>query len=308
MSVSNGPSKPVSLILFDGHKSHISLTLSEWAKQNNVILFVLPPHTSHLTQPLDVGLFGPFKSNYYQECQLYLQKNPGISITRYEVARLTAKPYLKAMSPHNISSAFCKAGIFPFDKEQIKSVDMAPAAIYEKSIPNEDIKLKNVSAGRPSSDINSVLESRKITAVISQQQQQKKHFVPPFKVSGDLSNEFNWKHLQDLSVKKESQIAKLKQNKTKEKTCIPSTSGVSGWKGDPLQNEDNSDSSDEEMDESEVCCICNKFYPDQKRGCEHIIIVNWGQCEICSQWTHLAFCSPIRILRRGSSFKCPHCY
>ncbi|XP_060606285.1 uncharacterized protein LOC132758607 [Ruditapes philippinarum] len=52
-----------TLLLYDGHRSHISLTLAEWAKEHNIILFVLPPHSSHLTQPLDVGIFGPFKKN-----------------------------------------------------------------------------------------------------------------------------------------------------------------------------------------------------------------------------------------------------
>ena len=32
------------LILYDGHKSHISLTLASWAKKHNVVLFVL--HTT----------------------------------------------------------------------------------------------------------------------------------------------------------------------------------------------------------------------------------------------------------------------
>ena len=29
---------------------------------NNIVLLILPSHTSHLTQPLDVGIFGPLKS------------------------------------------------------------------------------------------------------------------------------------------------------------------------------------------------------------------------------------------------------
>ncbi|KAJ8319719.1 hypothetical protein KUTeg_002730 [Tegillarca granosa] len=65
------------LVLYDGHKSHIQLTLLEWAKKNNIILFVLPPHMSHLTQPLDVGCFGPLKSVYNHESQQILRKNPG---------------------------------------------------------------------------------------------------------------------------------------------------------------------------------------------------------------------------------------
>ena len=52
------------LLIYDGHASHISSKLIEWAKGNNIILFVLPAHTSHLLQPLDVAIFGPFKSYY----------------------------------------------------------------------------------------------------------------------------------------------------------------------------------------------------------------------------------------------------
>ncbi|XP_045199039.2 uncharacterized protein LOC123553374 [Mercenaria mercenaria] len=49
------------LIILDGHKSHINLPVLEWAKRNNVIIFVLPAHTSHVLQPLDVGCFGPLQ-------------------------------------------------------------------------------------------------------------------------------------------------------------------------------------------------------------------------------------------------------
>ena len=52
------------LLLYDGHRSHVNVPLIEWAEIHNVILFLLPAHTSHLTQPLDVGVFGPFKMNY----------------------------------------------------------------------------------------------------------------------------------------------------------------------------------------------------------------------------------------------------
>ena len=60
-------SQPI-LVLYDGHKSHFSIELIEWANMNNIILFVLPPHCSHILQPMDVGCFGPFQIKYNQEC------------------------------------------------------------------------------------------------------------------------------------------------------------------------------------------------------------------------------------------------
>ena len=59
---------PKTLILYDGNMSHIHLTVAKLAEDNNVILFVLPPHSSHLTQQLDVGISGPFESMYRIEC------------------------------------------------------------------------------------------------------------------------------------------------------------------------------------------------------------------------------------------------
>ncbi|KAH3792717.1 hypothetical protein DPMN_146216 [Dreissena polymorpha] len=52
--------KPV-MVFYDCHKAHLFLILAYGAKDHNVVLFVLPPHTSHLAQPLDVGVSGPLK-------------------------------------------------------------------------------------------------------------------------------------------------------------------------------------------------------------------------------------------------------
>ena len=70
--------------------------------------------------------------------------------------------------------------------------------------------------------------------------------------------------------------------------------------------ENMSDTEDENVDESDCCCICKSFYPPQNKHLDHIVIVNWGQCSHCSDWNHFSFCSPIRVLRRHSIFLCPH--
>ena len=122
-----------TLILYDGHKSHISLTLSDWAKKHNVTLFVLPPHSSHLTQPLDVTVFGPFKAIYNSKCQAYMKKFPGANITSYQIAELTNKPYLKALSAENLISAFRRTGIHPFNNKAIPDSEVAPSLIYKNA-------------------------------------------------------------------------------------------------------------------------------------------------------------------------------
>lgn len=118
-----------TLVLYDGHKSHLQLTLGYWARMHNIVLCVSPPHSSHLTNTLGGAILTPFKQFYNAECQSYKRQNPGISVNEYNVAGLSAKPYLKAMSPDNLLSAFCNTGIYPLNPEVIEHSQLAPATI-----------------------------------------------------------------------------------------------------------------------------------------------------------------------------------
>lgn len=46
------------LLLFDGHSSHFQPELLRYAKDHEVILLCLPPHTTHESHPLDASVFG----------------------------------------------------------------------------------------------------------------------------------------------------------------------------------------------------------------------------------------------------------
>lgn len=49
------------LLILDNHVSHTSLEAVTFAKQNNIHLLSLPPHSSHKTQPLDRIFLGLLK-------------------------------------------------------------------------------------------------------------------------------------------------------------------------------------------------------------------------------------------------------
>ena len=54
----------------------------------------------------------------------------GRSITKYEVAKLTVKLYVRAVSTENLTSAFRKTGIFLYNSKAIAETQVAPAANY----------------------------------------------------------------------------------------------------------------------------------------------------------------------------------
>ena len=72
---------------------------------------------------------------YNSECQSYMKRNPGLSVTKYEVAQLTSTPYLRALSAENLISAFRKTGIHPFNNKVITDSQVAPLVIYHKKDP-----------------------------------------------------------------------------------------------------------------------------------------------------------------------------
>ena len=57
------PTQPVLLIM-DGHGTRMSIELIELARSSGIYLLCLPSHTTHILQPLGVGVFKSFKSNF----------------------------------------------------------------------------------------------------------------------------------------------------------------------------------------------------------------------------------------------------
>jgi hypothetical protein len=55
------------LLILDGHGSHATFQFKQFAHSNKIILLYLPAHTTHLLQPLDIGIFGPQSKFYSQE-------------------------------------------------------------------------------------------------------------------------------------------------------------------------------------------------------------------------------------------------
>ncbi len=49
------------LLTIDGHGSNMTIPFHNLATENKIVLFRLPPYSTHLTQPLDVGVSQPFK-------------------------------------------------------------------------------------------------------------------------------------------------------------------------------------------------------------------------------------------------------
>jgi hypothetical protein len=63
--VRNLPTPPTEnepvLLLLDDHSTRYNWQCIEFALHHHIIIYLLPPHMTSVMQPLDVGIFGPFK-------------------------------------------------------------------------------------------------------------------------------------------------------------------------------------------------------------------------------------------------------
>jgi hypothetical protein len=59
------------LLIMDGHSGHITGDLIALCLEKDINLLILPPHCSHLLQPLDVRVYGPIKRYHASEVDRY---------------------------------------------------------------------------------------------------------------------------------------------------------------------------------------------------------------------------------------------
>ena len=127
----HAPASRPLLLLLDGHSTHYTPDFITKAAHEKVIVFCLPPNTTHLTQPLDKGVFGPFKiywneecqTYWNEECQTYMRKNPCKVINQYNFMTIFSKVWCRAMTIPNILSAFRTTGIYPINRLVLKTTD-----------------------------------------------------------------------------------------------------------------------------------------------------------------------------------------
>lgn len=138
ISYSNSSKDNPSLLIYDNHESHICIEALNLAKENGVTVLTVPPHSTGKLQPLDVGIFGPFKTAYNHAVDNWMLRNPGKTFSIYEVAGCVREAHMKAMTPGNICAAFKATGIFPFDRNVFTDFDFAPSEVTDRQVDIEN--------------------------------------------------------------------------------------------------------------------------------------------------------------------------
>ena len=145
------------LLICDGHDSHITGKWIGHCMDNNIHLMILPPHSSHLTQPLDVSIFGPLKRVMASKIAPLI--STGVSrLQKAEWLSAFAQAHDTVFKSDNIVGGFRGTGIFPFDPTKI--LHRIPAPISQpqshQSTPSIDAPFNDSVLTSSPIDINAV--------------------------------------------------------------------------------------------------------------------------------------------------------
>ena len=254
-------------LLLNGHKK-ITLSYLE-----------VPPHTSLILQPMDVGCFGPFETLYQQEVHKFMCQSVGRSVTRYDICSLVCKVYEKSLSPDNLRSSLKKTGMYPLNPLVIDTSNTIPSLVYTgKSILNDNTC--NVAA-QPASQITNNTNNDSISVgdfFVKRGGDVLKATEIEKKPRRNISSVIAGKVITEIDVSEkieeyqlETAKKKNKPNGSKTKNCkLKSIKKQSNNEQQPgpskentkVANFDNCDISDEDVSiRDEKCCVCGDFEP-----------------------------------------------
>ena len=216
--LANAPTARPLLLLMDGHSSHYNPSTIKTAAAQQIILFCLPPHTTHIAQPLDVASFGVLKQRWNEQCQQYMANNPGKVVTRFQFSELFSHAWAEAMVPHNICAGFKAAGVYPLDSAAFVA---RTAASDPNDSPLPSSSLKFVPMYSPIAPKNRRAQSFT--------QEEKENFQQRYDEGYDLSNDpkyFSWLHIHHPDEAK--RLCELIVDPTEEPRSQQTASAVEG--------------------------------------------------------------------------------
>lgn len=104
----------------DGHSSHVNIRFINYCDEHGILLGILPPHSTHRLQPLDVGIFSPLSTAYSKQIDHLIQSSQGFSrVTKRSFWPMFRTAWKSALSFDNIRLVFSATGVYPLNSKKV---------------------------------------------------------------------------------------------------------------------------------------------------------------------------------------------
>lgn len=132
-------SKPIVLVA-DNLSSHNPPSVIQKAQSLGMYMVLLPPNSTHITQPLDVSVFGPFKAAWGEAISALTLAQPDWKLDSHTFSAVFTQPYNNSFTKTNIQAGFKCTGIYALNRQAISDVhlfvtDIDSASKLKANIP-----------------------------------------------------------------------------------------------------------------------------------------------------------------------------
>ncbi|RPA71579.1 CENP-B protein, partial [Ascobolus immersus RN42] len=107
------------LIVLDGHDSHLTFRTMQFCYDHKIHVMCFPSHSTHLLQPMDVGVFSPLANFYKQQVLQWSRTSMRQKMRVCDFFPLLHQAREKACTEKNLCSAFAATGLVPLDRERV---------------------------------------------------------------------------------------------------------------------------------------------------------------------------------------------
>ncbi|KAJ4449181.1 hypothetical protein ANN_00577 [Periplaneta americana] len=119
------------LITLDNHGSHTSVRALDYCKKNNIELLGLPPHTTHVLQPLNRTLFISLKIAYHKKATAWMHQNPNETINKQRFCKTFTTAWNLTASMGSALKEFSCTGIVPFSDSIVPEEKFSPSLLFK---------------------------------------------------------------------------------------------------------------------------------------------------------------------------------
>ena len=114
------------VLLLDGHSSHYSTELINFAHDNNIIILGYPLHCTHALQGLDIVCFEKMKHEFHSEINAF-EKLHYWGVGKDDFIGVFGQAYQCTFTP--VKAAFEVTGVHPFNPNVIKDSQLKPSLL-----------------------------------------------------------------------------------------------------------------------------------------------------------------------------------
>ena len=150
------------ILLVDGHGSHTNVDFQWECYKNKVHMVYMPPHTSHILQPLDLSCFSPLKARYRRLIEDLSTIHDSAPIKKQIFIKCYYEARNERLGDTQIKGGWRAAGLFPFNRQKgLKNPFTQPALQGRPKTPEQQVnkrRIHDIVTPRKPADLHAAIQ------------------------------------------------------------------------------------------------------------------------------------------------------